>query len=131
MADADVCAIRYDAEVPCVVMVWQGYATSAEFRAANERVLAALHNHRARRLLGDVSRFVLIGATDQTWLNDNWIPRAIDAGLRRVALVQPTYYFNKVAVENVGSRLDATRLQLSFFGDMAGARDWLMGDTSN
>jgi hypothetical protein len=76
-------------------------------------------------LLGDVSRFVLIGATDQNWLNDNWIPRAIDAGLRRVALVQPTYYFNQVAVENVGRRLDANRLQLSYFGDIASARDWL------
>jgi hypothetical protein len=125
MAETDVCTIRYDPEGRCVVMVWQGYATSAEFRAANERVLAAIYAHRATNLLGDVSRFVLIGATDQNWLNDNWIPRAIEAGLRRVALVQPTYYFNQVAVENVGRRLDATRLQLSYFGDMASARDWI------
>jgi hypothetical protein len=125
MAETDVCQIRYDPDARCVVMVWQGYATSAEFRAANERVLAAIYAHRVENLLGDVSRFVLIGATDQNWLNDNWIPRAIDAGLRRVALVQPTYYFNQVAVENVGRRLDANRLQLSYFGDMASARDWL------
>jgi hypothetical protein len=30
-------------------MIWNGYATSAEFRAGNERVLAAIEANRARR----------------------------------------------------------------------------------
>jgi hypothetical protein len=125
MDDNAVCTVTHDPEVPCVVMLWQGYATSAAFRAANERVLAVLGGTRSSKLLGDVSRFVLIGADDQAWLNDDWIPRAIDAGLRHAALVQPHYYFNKVAVETVSSRIDPEHLSVSFFGDVASARDWL------
>jgi hypothetical protein len=125
MPEESVCTVRHDPEIPCVVMIWQGYATSAEFRAANERVLNVLSGTLATKLLGDVSRFVLIGADDQAWLNNNWIPRAIEVGLRHVALVQPTYYFNKVAVENVGKNIDPTRLTLSYFGDITSAREWL------
>jgi hypothetical protein len=125
MAGEEVCTVRHDAEVPCVVMIWRGYATSAEFRAANERVLSVLAETRSTKLLGDVSHFVLIGMEDQAWLNTNWIPRAMAAGLRHVALIQPTYYFNKVAVETVGKNLDPERLSLSYFGDIASARDWL------
>jgi len=121
----EVCIIRHDPEVPCVVMIWQGYATSAEFRAANERILNVIAETKATKLLGDVSHFVLIGMEDQAWLNNNWIPRAIAAGLRTVALIQSTYYFNKVAVETVGNNLDPTRLTLSYFGDINSARDWL------
>jgi hypothetical protein len=31
--------IDYDADIPCVVMIWKGYATSAAFREGNARVL--------------------------------------------------------------------------------------------
>jgi hypothetical protein len=125
MQTEHVCTIRHDPEVPCVVMIWQGYATSAEFRAANERILQVIADSKAAKLLGDVSRFVLIGREDQAWLNNNWIPRAMAAGLRTVALVQSSYYFNKVAVETVGNNLDPTALSLSYFGDITSARDWL------
>ena len=77
MSDEGVCTVTHDPEVPCVVMLWQGYATSAQFRAANERVLAVVKETKAQKLLGDVSRFVLIGSEDQAWLNQNWIPRAV------------------------------------------------------
>jgi hypothetical protein len=125
MAERSVCEITYDPEIPCVVMIWQGYATSREFRAANEDILKVLIDNKATKLLGDISRFVLIGAEDQAWLNHNWIPRAIAAGLRTVALVQSSYYFNRVAVETVGQRIDPASLVLSYFGDIVAAREWL------
>ena len=81
------CAIDYDIDVPCVTMIWKGYATSAQFRAANECVLTAIQERRASKLLGDAKDFVLIGADDQMWLAGNWIPRALQAGVRRIALV--------------------------------------------
>jgi hypothetical protein len=122
---SSACEIHYDREVPCVVMVWQGYFTSPEFRAANERVLALLRETASSKLLGDVTNFTLIGAGDQRWLNDDWIPRAIGAGLRACALVQPVYYFNKVAVDSVARQVDPARLSIGYFNDRASARDWL------
>lgn len=119
------CAVSFDAETPCIVMHWRGYATKAQFRAGNERVLEAIRTHRSDRLLGDIVDFVLIGAEDQRWLNDNWIPRAIEAGLRRVALVQPSFYFNRVAVESVMEKLDPAKLDVGYFSELAAARSWL------
>jgi hypothetical protein len=89
----------------------------------------AFAEHRATRLLGDVREFVLIGADDQRWLNEHWIPSAVEAGLRRVALTQPTYYFNRVAVETVRRRVDPDRLTVGYFGDLDGARAWLKDDS--
>jgi len=125
MDDSGVCTIRFDPQVGCVVMVWKGYATSEEFRAGNERVLAAILETGATRLLGEVTDFKLIGATDQQWLNDNWIPRAVQAGLRRVALIQPVYYFNRVAIETVAQRVDPATLEIGYFTDLDAARAWL------
>ena len=119
------CTIGYDADVPCVVMTWKGYANTREFRDANERILAFLAERKASKMLGDIRDFVLIGAEDQTWLSTDWIPRAVQAGLRKVALITPVFYFNKVAVESVGERLDPEALKLQHFDSAPAAREWL------
>ena len=126
LADAGfACTVGYDAEVPCVIMTWKGYATSREFREANERILGVLCERNASKLLGDIKEFVLIGADDQHWLSTNWIPRAMAAGLRTVAMVTPVFYFNRVAVESVGQKLDPEALILQHFDDRDTASQWL------
>ena len=119
------CTVGYDAEVPCVIMTWRGYATSREFREANERILGVLSERGASKLLGDIKEFVLIGADDQHWLSSNWIPRAVEAGLRTVAMITPVFYFNRVAVESVGQKLDPEALILQHFDTRDSARGWL------
>jgi hypothetical protein len=119
--------IDYDADIPCVVMIWKGYATSAAFREGNAQVLAQITQRRASKLLGDVTDFVLIGAEDQAWLNEVWIPRAVHAGLRKVALVQPSFYFNRVAIDSVAQKLDRDRVELGFFDNRDAAKEWLRG----
>lgn len=117
--------VGFDAEVPCVTMIWRGYATSREFREGNERILGVLTERGASKLLGDIKEFVLIGADDQHWLSSNWIPRAVEAGLRTVAIVTPVFYFNRVAVESVGQKLDPNALVLQYFDNPDVARQWL------
>ena len=120
--------VEYDTEVPCVVMIWKGYATSAAFKESNAQVLAKIAAHNANKLLGDITDFVLISAEDQAWLNQVWIPRAMHAGLRKIALVQPTFYFNRVAAASVAQKIDPERVKIGFFSTRAEARDWLKGD---
>jgi hypothetical protein len=84
------CSVAYDPEVACVTMIWKGSATSPLFRETNERVLACLAENRASRLLGDMTEFDLIGASDQEWLNLNGSSAPSRPGCA-VALVQSTY----------------------------------------
>lgn len=121
------CTVGYDAGVPCVLMTWKGYATSRDFRSGNERIVDLIAERKVSKLLGDTKEFVLIGADDQRWLLSDWIPRALQAGLRTVALVTPMFYFNRVAVASVGQELDPNQLTLQYFDDRDAARDWLKG----
>jgi len=122
--------VTYDRDVPCVVMVWRGYHDSASFRANNWRVLAALIEHGASQLLGDVRHFLLIGATDQDWLNREWLPRVIEAGLTTCALVVPVYYFNRVAVNTVVERMGTSAVRVEYFDAPEPARRWLQSASS-
>ena len=80
------CTVTYDEAAGCVVMTWRGYGAGAGFREDNERVLAALVEHRASRLLGEIERLSEFRPEDEAWLVQDWIPRAVRRGLRRPAI---------------------------------------------
>ncbi len=117
--------LSFAPEIPAVVMVWRGYHTTNSFRDNNEQALALLRERGASKILCDVRQFLLIGAADQSWLNYNWLPRAMDAGLRHCALILPVYFFNRVAVQGVVERIESPTLRVEYFEAAEPAREWL------
>src|SRR5690242_14428246 len=80
-----VCTVRFDADVPCITVVWKRPATSAQLRFVSERLLELIARHKVSKILGDDTALPLIEAEDQKWLVENWFPRAAQAGLKVAA----------------------------------------------
>lgn len=118
-------ALRHDDSVPCVEMIWRGYHTSAAFRQHNAELMDLIVARGATKLLGDIRDFTLIAAEDQVWLNETWLPQAMSRGLRFAALVTPTFYFNRVAVQTVVDRITSPMLQVAYFDTPQRAGAWL------
>lgn len=117
--------IYFEPEINAVVMEWDGYATSRQFKEGTELMLETLIKNNAHKVLADIKDMVLISMEDQHWLENNFIPRAIQAGFRAIAMVRPDYYFNKVAVESVSYKVDQEQLRINFFDNSTEARKWL------
>lgn len=118
------CVIGYDVETRCVTMDWRAYGSSAGFREDNERVLRAISAHGATRLLGGIESLGPISPEDQHWLAHDWIPRAVRAGIRRVALVTPAFQLDHGPVLLVGEQV-APLLDLAYFDETDAALAWL------
>lgn len=123
--DSQVYNIYFNSHLDAVVMEWDGYANSRQFREGTEEMLRILKQFRASRVLGDIADMVLIGMEDQKWLEEDFLPRAIGAGFRSIAMVRPSSYFNKVAVESVSYKVDKEKLNIQFFNNREEAEDWL------
>jgi hypothetical protein len=120
-----VCAVRFDADVPCVTVVWKRPATSAQLRFVGERLLELIATHKVSKILGDDTALALIEAEDQRWLVENWFPRAAQAGLKVAANKSPEAYFGRLAIERIK---DSQRLvTIRSFEQFEHARRWLKG----
>ena len=117
--------IFFDEELDAVVMEWNGYATSTQFREGTELMLNTLVKHQRSKVLADIREMILIGTEDQQWLQTHFIPRAIDFGFQKIAIIKPKSYFNKVAVETVSYKVDTEKLTINFFDSPEEAKDWL------
>lgn len=122
--DNHLCSIVVDDSVPCLVVRWKGYTTSAQLRFILEHVLRMLRRHRLSRILGDDSAIPVIHAEDQQWIVSDWFPRAIAAGWRVSANRIPTEYFGELTTRTVQAEVPAP-VVIRSFDELAEARQWL------
>jgi SpoIIAA-like len=117
--------IYFDSQIDAVVMEWDGYATSAQFKEGTELMLNTMIQNHAFKVLADIKDMILIGMEDQEWLNNHFLPRAIKFGFKAIAIIKPDNYFNKIAVESVSYKVDKDTLAINFFDNIIEAKEWL------
>lgn len=117
--------IYFDNDLGYVIMEWNGYATSNEFKEGTELMLNTLILNKSSKVLANVKDMVLIGTEDQEWLNTTFIPRATKFGFKSIAIVKPNHYFNKVAVESISYKVDKDKLAIHIFDTLSEAKEWL------
>ena len=123
--NTEIYHIYFDQEIDAVVMEWNGYATSTQFKEGTELMLNTLIQNNSFKVLADIKDMVLIGMEDQQWLNTHFLPRAIRFGFKAIAIIKPDNYFNKIAVESVSYKVDKDKLKINFFDNIVEAKEWL------
>ncbi len=124
-ANTEIYNIYFDKDLDCVVMDWDGYATSKQFKQGTELMLNTLIQNHCSKVLADIKDMKIIAMEDQQWLNEEFLPRATTFGFKAIAIVKPKYYFNQVAVETISYKVDKEKLTINFFDDIEDAKAWL------
>jgi hypothetical protein len=119
-----VAIVKWDAAAQAAHMEWQGWALPTEFRAANDALVQAITEHHGTKVLGDSRQIKVIQKGDQEWVNRDWFPRILAAGLTRMALVLPESGLAKMNIDDMVSRV-ADRLDVAYFATLDNARKWL------
>jgi hypothetical protein len=120
-----VASVSWDEPGQLVLVEWRGWANATEFSELLEAEIVALRKHHGTRMLADCRRQKGLSAADQDRANENWLPRALAAGLKRFAVVVPS---SALAAANLKERLGKVRpgaLELAYFATPEEARDWL------
>lgn len=122
-----VASVRWDESGQLVLVEWQGWANSSEFADLLEAEIQALRNHKASRVLADCRRQKVLNPADQDRANEQWIPRALAAGLKRFAVVLPSSVLAEVNLKSSLARVPAAALEVAYFATPEEARAWLAG----
>ncbi|HEU5165290.1 MAG TPA: STAS/SEC14 domain-containing protein [Chitinophagaceae bacterium] len=124
-AKTEIYNIYFDNHINAVVMEWDGYATSKQFKQGTELMLNMLIQNNCSKVLADIKDMKIIAMEDQQWLNEEFLPRATSFGFKSIAIVKPDFYFNKVAVETISYKADKDKLTINFFDNTDEAKEWL------
>jgi hypothetical protein len=126
-----VAVVTWDPAIGAAHIEWQGWANPTEFAAANEAIITALKRHRGTKSLGDCRKMKVIQQSDQDWINREWFPNAIAAGLTRMALVVAYSGLAQMIVEELVSRVPGSKLDVAYFATVDEATSWLNRPTTS
>jgi hypothetical protein len=115
---------RWDAEHQLVHSEWRAFANSVELRASLLRGIDAIKDHNAVGYLTDTRKVKVVIHDDQEWIKEIWLPLAINAGLKRIAVITATGGLGKLTVEDVVGLADDRGLQSRTFETLEGGSQW-------
>jgi hypothetical protein len=121
-------SIIWDRDLTCVYARFKAFANSAEFRAGVMRILDAINDKHAPFLISDNRKLEGVAVEDQLWLRDTWMPLAVKAGIKRIAVVLPRQGLGKIASEEVISQFGNTPFVTRTFGSLDEAMKWVVGN---
>jgi len=120
-----VVSVTWDEDGQFVLVEWKGWADPTEFAALLEAEIVALRKHKGSLMLADCRRQKGLRATDQARANEVWLPRALAAGLKRLAVVLPSSGLAAANLKERLARASATELEVAYFATPEEARVWL------
>ncbi len=123
--DESYLKISYDAEADCVIMEWKDFATSDEFRNGLSEGLKLIQQKKTGNWLADLRKMEAIDPVDEQWSNTDWFPRALQAGINRMAIVPSEDIFNSISVENIMNAVAGTVLVTHYFKEAEEAKSWM------
>ncbi|MEP6752697.1 MAG: hypothetical protein ABI959_08115 [Candidatus Dormiibacterota bacterium] len=117
--------MRWDKAHAAVHSEWLGFANTAELRAGLLKGIEAIKDHHARGYLTDTRKVRVVVHDDQEWIKKTWLPLAIEAGLKRIAVVIATEGLGKLTVEDVVGLTDDQGLVSRTFESVDAAWRWI------
>lgn len=125
--DEPFLTITWEPEDRIICAQWKDQVGGEVMRRGLDAGLALIVEKRARRWLVDSRRLDAIDPVDVKWVNDNWIPRAVAAGLQSMAFVLARKIVMQLTMKSFIARIDERELANAYFDDLDAARTWLRG----
>jgi hypothetical protein len=109
-----------------VRLTWRCSATGEAYRAPSLAVLKAVRDFGLKHFLSDSRGLGSILFADRAWSEREVIPRLLEAGLVRIAIVSGTDGLQVIAVDNMVSTIPASAANVAYFDDPSMAQLWLL-----
>jgi len=119
--------ISWDRLHKCVHAEFKSFANSSDFREGCTQILELIRAYRATALISDNRRLEGVTNLDQLWLRDSWLPQAVEAGIKRIAVVVPARGLGKLATEAIISKFGKTAFETRMFESLPDALKWASG----
>jgi len=123
--DSSFLSIEFNETLQIVIMRWKTITTSQELRTGLNKGLQLVNEKKLNLWFADVQKLGAIAEEDQKWSNEDWFPRAIGAGIKKMAVIVSSDVFNQMTVEEIMSNAPQIGFTSQFFEDEATALSWL------
>ncbi len=120
-----VASVKWIEAQRLILVRWEGWANSTEFKELLNAEVRALKEHGGSCLLADCRLQRVLSSDDQQRANREWVPRAVEAGLKRFAVVLPVSDLAAGHIQERLSEVPGSAFEVAYFTTVEDAERWL------
>lgn len=120
--------IVFNEEIQSAEMHWKTFTTPQELKDGLNKGLELVEEKNISNWIADVSSLGVVGEEEQKWSNENWFPRALKEGIKRMAVIVSDDIFNQMSVEEIMQNVPQMNFTSKYFSNVEEAREWIKSD---
>ncbi|UII28160.1 STAS/SEC14 domain-containing protein [Fulvivirga maritima] len=117
-------SIVFEKDMNAIVVVWKKIPSEEIYKGVFSQAVIELNSKGADKWLSDIRKQGVVGPSNTKWLQEEILPRAVKAGLRKIAIVVEKDIFKKFYIDNVKTTMSETA-EMHYFDNDEEARKWL------
>ena len=118
--------IKYDPSLKAVITIWKRQNTTTSYKEIFNVTLQAIQESKAQVYVSDITFQGAVGTDSRKWMEQEIIPKAVQAGLKQVITVVPNDIFQKFYYNNVKNEVSKKGwLDFQFFDTLENALAFL------
>ena len=122
--DEPYLSIRWRPVPKILFAEWKGFATSEQFRAALLTGVRAIRERHVVGYVSDARKAKTLVPADEQWARDVWLPQAMAAGLKRMAVVTAPTGLAKVRYQDAATDMESQAFSMRLFDSLPAATVW-------
>lgn len=122
--DTDFAEISYDRELILGKIEWKRKTNTEEYHFAFETLLDFAQKNPSDNFLSDITRQNVVSPENRKWFEIEMLPKAIEAGLKRVAVVFDGNVFKKYYLNMILKVTNKFKLPMKVFTSEEDALEW-------
>ena len=115
----------WDETIQCVVCEATGFFRDDKIKEGMNNVLELFKQKHSTKLLSDISQVAPFSKAIDNWIEQDWMPRMIEAGLHSLAFVIPKNVVTRMIMEKTDTT-STEDLSMVFFDSQEAAKEWLL-----
>jgi hypothetical protein len=120
----DALRIYYNEKANCIITRSIGFVYDTELKTFLDKIILFLKEKNTNKLIVDLTYRQTYTDEDQKWIDTNWFPRALGAGLTYFGYVIPDDLFMQLSADEILVKQKAT-VNLIPFGNLEKAIEWI------
>lgn len=127
-ADTDLYTIEWDDEAEAIVHTWNEFASGEQFREGANELLSVVREEKPEKMLIDTRGIQAHDDEDQQWLQEEWTPKTIEAGVECSAMVHPDSVISEMDMDRMVEMMEEMEdvpYDAKVTSDIEEARRWL------
>jgi len=125
VADTDLYTIEHDDGLDCYVFTWNDFASGERFRSGADDWYEAYQKNPSPNVIVDASSVEAHDEAEQQWIQEDWVPRMLDAGVERIVTVVADSAIAKMDAEEILDGIKHLDYEPYLTDSVEDGRDWI------